>query len=211
MVASVAALVCAAAALWLAYAERLYPQRLVSGAVRVATLGYAVPGLVLAVALMLPMTSFDKWIATQLRDVFDIRWGLLLTGTSAALIFVYVARFLTVAFNITQAGLIQIHPQLDAAARSLGHSPGNVLRRVHLPLLRPAILTGLLLVFIDVMKELPATLILRPFNFETLATWLYRYASDERLAEASTAALAIVLVSLVPTVMLSLSRHGETD
>ena len=210
-VARAAALVCAAAALWLAYAERLYPQRLVRGGVRVATLGYAVPGLVLAVALMLPMTSFDKWIATQLRDVFDIRWGLLLTGTSAALIFVYVARFLTVAFNITQSGLIQIHPQLDAAARSLGHSPGNVLRRVHLPLLRPAILTGLLLVFIDVMKELPATLILRPFNFETLATWLYRYASDERLAEASTAALAIVLVSLVPTVMLSLSRHGETD
>ena len=86
-----------------------------------------------------------------------------------------------------------------------------MLRRVHLPLLRPAILTGLLLVFIDVMKELPATLILRPFNFETLATWVYRYASDERLAEASTAALAIVLVSLVPTVMLSLSRHGETN
>ena len=160
---------------------------------------------------MLPMTSFDKWIATALRDVLDIRWGLLLTGTSAALIFVYVARFLTVAFNSTQAGLIQIHPQLDAAARSLGHSPGSVLRRVHLPLLRPAILTGLLLVFIDVMKELPATLILRPFNFETLATWVYRYASDERLAEASTAALAIVLVSLVPTVMLSLSRREGTD
>jgi iron(III) transport system permease protein len=210
-VASAAALVCAAAALWLAYAERLYPQRLVRGGVRVATLGYAVPGLVLAVALMLPMTSFDKWIATALRDVLDIRWGLLLTGTSAALIFVYVARFLTVAFNSTQAGLIQIHPQLDAAARSLGHSPGSVLRRVHLPLLRPAILTGLLLVFIDVMKELPATLILRPFNFETLATWVYRYASDERLAEASTAALAIVLVSLVPTVMLSLSRREGTD
>ena len=176
---------------------------------RVATLGYAVPGLVLAVALMLPMTSLDKWIATQLRDVFDIRWGLLLTGTPAALIFVYVARFLTPAFNSTQAGLMQIHPQFDAAARSLGQSPGSVLRRVHLPLLRPAILTGLLLVFIDVMKELPATLILRPFNFETLATWVYRYASDERLAEASTAALIIVLVSLLPTCLLTVSRRDD--
>ena len=91
--------------MWLAYAERLYPKPLLHGGVRVATLGYAIPGLVLAVALMLPMTSLDKWLATQLRDVFEIRWGLLLTGTSAALIFVYVARFLTVAFNSTQAGL----------------------------------------------------------------------------------------------------------
>ena len=113
---------------------------------------------------------------------------------------------LTVAFNSTQAGLTQIHPQLDAAARSLGHTPSGVLRRVHLPLLRPAVLTGVLLVFIDVMKELPATLILRPFNFETLATWVYRFASDERLAEASTAALIIVLVSLVPTYLLSRLR-----
>ena len=208
-VASIAAVICAAAAVWLAYAERLYPQPLLRGGVRVATLGYAVPGLVLAVALMLPMTSLDKWIATQLRDVFDIRWGLLLTGTPAALIFVYVARFLTPAFNSTQAGLMQIHPQFDAAARSLGQSPGSVLRRVHLPLLRPAILTGLLLVFIDVMKELPATLILRPFNFETLATWVYRYASDERLAEASTAALIIVLVSLLPTCLLTVSRRDD--
>lgn len=208
-VASIAAVICAAAAVWLAYAERLYPKPLLRGGVRVATLGYAVPGLVLAVALMLPMTSLDKWIATQLRDVFEIRWGLLLTGTSAALIFVYVARFLTVAFNSTQAGLTQIHPQFDAAARSLGQSPRGVLRRVHLPLLRPAILTGLLLVFIDVMKELPATLILRPFNFETLATWVYRYAADERLAEASTAALVIVLVSLVPTWLLTLSRRDD--
>ena len=211
-VACIAALICTGAALWLGYAERLYPQRLLRGGVRVATLGYAVPGLVLAVALMVPLTSFDKWLATLLRDHFDLRWGLLVTGSAAALIFVYVARFLTVAFNSTQAGLIQIHPHLDAAARSLGNSPASVLRRVHLPLLRPAVMTGLLLVFIDVMKELPATLILRPFNFETLATWVYRYASDERLVEASTAALAIVLVSLLPTLLLSALRdRNEPD
>lgn len=205
-VASVAALLCAGAALWLAYAERLHPNVWVRGGVRVATLGYAVPGLVLAVALMVPLTSVDKWLATLLRDNFNVRWGLLITGSSAALIFVYVARFLTVAFNSTQAGLTQIHPQLDAAARSLGHRPGDVLRRVHLPLLRPAVMTGLLLVFIDVMKELPATLILRPFNFETLATWVYRFASDERLAQASTAALVIVLMSLIPTMLVSRLR-----
>jgi iron(III) transport system permease protein len=205
-VASVAALLCAGAALWLAYAERLHPNVWVRGGVRVATLGYAVPGLVLAVALMVPLTNLDKWLATLLRDNFDVHWGLLITGSSAALILVYVARFLTVAFNSTQAGLTQIHPQLDAAARSLGHEPGVVLRRVHLPMLRPAVITGLLLVFIDVMKELPATLILRPFNFETLATWVYRFASDERLAQASTAALVIVLMSLIPTMLLSRLR-----
>ena len=205
-VASVAALLCAGAALWLAYAERLHPNGWVRGSVRVATLGYAVPGLVLAIALIVPMISVDKWLATLLRDTLDLHWGLLITGSSAALIFVYVARFLTVAFNSTQAGLTQIHPQLDAAARSLGHTPSGVLRRVHLPLLRPAVLTGVLLVFLDVMKELPATLILRPFNFETLATWVYRFASDERLAEASTAALIVVLVSLVPTYLLSRLR-----
>ena len=205
-VAGVAALLCAGGALWLAYAERLRPTRWIRGIVRVATLGYAIPGLVLAVALMVPLTSVDKWLATLLRDYFDVHWGLLITGSSAVLIFVYVARFLTVAFNSTQAGLTQIHPQLDAAARSLGRTPGGVLRRVHLPLLRPAVLTGVLLVFIDVMKELPATLILRPFNFETLATWVYRFASDERLAQASTAALIIVVVSLVPTYLLSRLR-----
>jgi iron(III) transport system permease protein len=205
-VAGVAALLCAGGALWLAYAERLRPTRWIRGSVRVATLGYAIPGLVLAVALMVPLTSVDKWLATLLRDYFDVHWGLLITGSSAVLIFVYVARFLTVAFNSTQAGLTQIHPQLDAAARSLGRTPGGVLRRVHLPLLRPAVLTGVLLVFIDVMKELPATLILRPFNFETLATWVYRFASDERLAQASTAALIIVVVSLVPTYLLSRLR-----
>lgn len=205
-VASAAALLCAGAAVWLAYAERLHPNTWVRGGVRVATLGYAVPGLVLAVALMVPLTSVDKWLATLLRDYFGLYWGLLITGSSVALIFVYVARFLTVAFNSTQAGLTQIHPQLDAAARSLGRTPSGVLRRIHLPLLRPAVLTGLLLVFIDVVKELPATLILRPFNFETLATWVYRFASDERLAQASTAALIIVLVSLIPTLMLSRLR-----
>jgi iron(III) transport system permease protein len=103
-------------------------------------------------------------------------------------------------------GMTALHYNLDAAARSLGATPSRVLNEIHLPLLRPAVLSGLLLVFIDVMKELPATLILRPFNFETLATRVYRLAADERLGEASTAALSIILVSLVPTVMILFTK-----
>ena len=201
-VAAVAAFLCSGFALWLAYAERLNSGVLMKIGVRVATLGYAVPGLVLAVALMVPLTTFDKALAVLLRDQLAWQPGLLITGSIASLVIVYVARFLTVAFNGTQAGLVQVHPQLDAAARSLGATPGRVLGRIHWPLLRPAIYIGFLLVFIDVMKELPATLILRPFNFETLATWVYRFASDERLTEAAPAALLIVLVSLVPTIFL---------
>jgi iron(III) transport system permease protein len=208
-VAAIAAILCSVFALWLAYAERLQAGYFVRVGVRVATLGYAVPGLVLAVALMGPLLALDKSLARALQSAFEIRPGLLLTGTTAALIFVYVGRFLTVAFNSTQAGLAQVHPQLDAAARSLGASPRRVLSAVHRPLLRSALLTGFLLVFIDVMKELPATLIMRPFNFETLATWVYRFAADERLAQAAPAALGIVLVSLIPTVVLA--RTGSRE
>jgi len=120
-------------------------------------------------------------------------------------LFAYVVRFLTASFNSVQAGLEKIHTTLDDAARMLGAASGRVVTRVHLPLLRGPLLAGFLLVFIDVMKELPATLLLRPFNFETLATRTYRLASDERLAEASTSALLIVALGLIPTIMLSIS------
>ncbi len=152
--------------------------------------------------MLLPLTLLDRSLAQFLTDNLNRPVGLLLTGSVFALVLVYVARFLTVAYNGTQSAMIQLHPQLDAVARTLGAGPAGVLRRVHIPLLRPAVLSGLLLVFIDVMKELPATLILRPFNFETLATRVYRLASDERLSEASTAALIIVALGMVPTVWL---------
>jgi iron(III) transport system permease protein len=155
------------------------------------------------VGLIVPLTSLDKWLAGVLSRQFDLRVGLLMTGSIAALVFVYIARFLTVAFNSCEAGMARIHPQLDAAGRALGAHPRRLLQAVHLPLLMPAVLTAVLLVFIDVVKELPATLVLRPFNFETLATRAYRLASDERLAEASTAALSIVAVGLVPCLLLS--------
>ena len=201
-VAVVAAGVCSAVALLLNYAARLRRDRWLNLGVRLATLGYALPGMVLAVGVLLPLTYIDRALAQYLIESLGRPVGLLLTGSIFALVLVYVARFLTVAFNSTQTAMHQLHPQLDAVARTLGNSPAGVLRRVHLPLLRPAVLSGLLLVFIDVMKELPATLILRPFNFETLATRVYRLASDERLSEASTAAVIIVALGLLPTIWL---------
>ena len=201
-VAVVAAGVCSAVALLLNYAARLRRDRWLNLGVRLATLGYALPGMVLAVGVLLPLTYIDRALAQYLTESLGRPVGLLLTGSIFALVLVYVARFLTVAFNSTQTAMHQLHPQLDAVARTLGNSPAGVLRRVHLPLLRPAVLSGLLLVFIDVMKELPATLILRPFNFETLATRVYRLASDERLSEASTAAVIIVALGLLPTIWL---------
>ena len=123
----------------------------------------------------------------------------------AALVFAYLARFLTVAYNACHGGLEKIHLRLDDAARCLGAKPGRVLGEIHVPLMRGAVASAVLLVFIDVMKELPATLILRPFNFETLATRVYRLASDERLAEASTAALVLVLLGVVPALLLGIA------
>ena len=201
-VAVIAAGVCAAVALLLNYAERLRHDRWLNYGVRLATLGYALPGMVLAVGMLLPLSYLDRSLAQYLTQSTGQPVGLLLTGSIFALVLVYVSRFLTVAFNSTQTAMTQLHPQLDAVARTLGNSPAGVLRRVHMPLLRPAVLSGLLLVFIDVMKELPATLILRPFNFETLATRVYRLASDERLSEAATAAVIIVVLGLVPTIWL---------
>ena len=205
-VATVAAILCALAALWLNYAQRLRASIGVKLAVRTATLGYAIPGMVLAVGLLVPLTFLDRALSGFLRDNFDFATGLVITGSVAGLVFVYVARFLTVAYNSSHMGMAALHYNLDAAARSLGATPGRVLSKIHLPLLRPALLSGLLLVFIDVMKELPATLILRPFNFETLATRVYRLAADERLGEASTAALSIILLSLVPTVLIVFTK-----
>lgn len=209
VVGVIAAGVCALVALLLSYAERIRRDRWLSVGARLATLGYALPGMVLAVGVLLPLTLLDRSLAGSLTDLLGRPVGLLLTGSMFALVFVYVARFLTVAYNSTQTGMAQLHPQLDAVARTLGSRPLGVLRRIHMPLLRPAVLSGLLLVFIDVVKELPATLILRPFNFETLATRVYRLASDERLAEASTAALIIVALSLLPTIWLLVLRRRD--
>ena len=210
-VAGATAAMAAGLALWLAYSERLSANRATSLAVRTATLGYALPGAVLAVGVLVPLTAIDKSLARFLHADFGLDAGLLLTGTAAALAFAYLARFLTAAYNACHGGLEKVHRRLDDAARTLGAGPGRVLREVHVPLLRGSVASAALLVFIDVMKELPATLILRPFNFETLATRVYRLASDERLAEASTAALAIVAVGILPALLLGISKQRSPE
>jgi iron(III) transport system permease protein len=190
-------------ALLLAYAGRAQPGRLMAGVKRLASLGYAVPGTVIAVGALIPLTALDH----ALIDWLEVRWGvtpgLIITGTAVALVFAYLARFLAVALNAVESSLARIRPSLDEAARSLGAGRGAVLARVHVPLLSGGIVSGLLLVFVDVMKELPATIVLRPFNFETLATQVYILAADERLAEAATPSLIIVAVGLIPVVLLS--------
>ena len=208
-----AALAATILAVLLAYSARLNPHPLNKVAIRIGALGYALPGALLAVGLLAPLTQLDLFINRVAAAQFDARPGLVLTGTIAALIFAYVARFLTVAFNTCQGGLEKISPNLDAAARSLGAPPNRVLAQIHLPLMRASVLSAGLLVFVDVMKELPATLLLRPFNFDTLATRVYRLASDERLSEASTAALTLIAISLAPAILLSLqiARSDRRD
>jgi iron(III) transport system permease protein len=189
-------------ALLVAYARRLDPQPLTRAAHWVVGLGYALPGSVIAVGVLIPLAQFDNALAQMLKNSFGWNTGLLFTGTIAALVFACTARFMTAAVQTVDSSLHHVTPHMDDAARSLGLTPTRTLRRVHLPLLRRGLLTAGLLVFIDVMKELPATLVMRPFNFDTLATQAYTLASDERLAEASTATIAIVAVGLLPLIVL---------
>jgi iron(III) transport system permease protein len=201
--AGLTALIAVALAVLLAYSARLSKTLLAKGLNRLVGLGYAVPGTVIAVGVLIPVTRLDNWLAGQWQAWFGSNPGLLLTGGIAALIYAYLVRFLAVALQTVEASLSKITPSMDDAARSMGLGQGDTLRRVHVPILRGSLFTASLLVFVDVMKELPATLVMRPFNFDTLATQAYVLASDERLTEASTAALAIVAVGLLPLIALS--------
>nr|WP_232451591.1 iron ABC transporter permease [Burkholderia ubonensis] len=203
LAATAATLACGLVVAWAARAQRdsagTGPARV--GA-RIASLGYAVPGTVLAIGLLLPLAAADRAIGATLgRD------GLILMGSAAALVIAYTVRFLAISAGSIEAGLARIPPSLEQAARSLGETAGGTLRRVHLPLLRPALTTSALLVFVDAMKELPATLLLRPLNFDTLATWLYAEAARGTYEEGAVAALAIVLAGLVPVILLARTRH----
>jgi len=186
----------------LAYVKRLRPTPLTHGLIRVSTLGYALPGILLAVALLKPLGGFDAW----LMETWSGLSRPLLSGSLFLLLYAYVCRFLTVAYQSVDSGFAGISHDIDAAARTLGTTTSKMIRKIHFPLLRPSIFAACLLVFVDVMRELPATLILRPFNFDTLATQVYRLASDERLAEASGAALLIVILGVLPVVLLQRTK-----
>ncbi len=190
-------------AIVMAYGLRLYKHWSMVIPVRLVALGYAIPGSVIAVGTLVPLGQLDNAVDQWMRSQCGLSTGLLLSGTIAALIFAYLVRFLAVSLGTVESSLNQIKPSLDEASRSLGQTPLGTLLRVHLPLLRSGLITSLILVFVDVMKELPATLIVRPFNFDTLAVHVYNLASDERLSEAAGPALAIVLVGLLPVIFLS--------
>ena len=198
-----AAVLVVALALLMAYGMRLHKHWLIQLAVRMSGMGYAIPGTVIAIGVMLPLGIVDNQLDLWLEQQFGIRSGLLFSGTLFALLLAYAVRFLAVALQGIEAGLGQIKPSMDQAARSLGLNARQVLWRVHIPLLRGSVLTALLLVFVDVLKELPATLLLRPFNFNTLAVRSFELASDERLAAAALPALMIVLVGLGPVLLLA--------
>ena len=201
--AAVAAVFTTVLGLVLAYGVRLSHRPAMRGMAEAATVGYAVPGAVLAVGLLYPFGAFDNFLDALSRDLFGISTGLLLSGSVAGLVLGYSARFMSLGFRTLDAGLQRVTPSMGGASRTLGAGPGATLRRVYLPLVRPSLLVAALLVFVDTLKELPLTLLMRPFDFETLATFVYQLASDELLEECALGALTIVAAGVVPVALIS--------
>ncbi|NYT60730.1 iron ABC transporter permease [Alcaligenaceae bacterium] len=204
LLATAATLLCGLIIVWAARSVRYSaPVTFTKLCARVATSGYAIPGTVLAIGMLAPIMLIDG-LASQLWQLLgNPDPGLLLMGTTTALVCAYVIRFLAISIGGLEAGLARIPPSMEQAARLLGETSSGTLRRIHLPLLRPAIGAAALLIFVDTMKELPATLLLRPVNFDTLATWLYAEAARGTYEEGSVAALAIVLAGLLPVILLA--------
>mgnify|MGYP002152247422 CR=1 FL=1 len=200
--ATATALVTVAAAVIVGSYNRMRPGVPSSTVLYTARLGYAVPGGVIAVGLLVPFAAFDNTLDAWMRDTFGIATGLLVTGSIWLLVVAYMIRFLAAAIGAYEGGISAISGNIDSAARVLGLNAFGLLRRVHVPILTPSLLTAALIVFVDVMKELPATLIMRPFNYDTLAVQAYRLASDERLDGAAVPSLVIVAVGLLPVILL---------
>jgi len=200
-----AAVAAVAIGLILAYGLRMGEGPLPRAAVRFASIGYAVPGAVLAIGVIVPMAALDNTIDHFSERVFGISTGLLLSGTVVAILYGYLTRFLALSFGTVEAGLGKVSRNMDGAARTLGASPLRAMSRIHFPLIRTSLLTAGLLVFVDCMKELPITIILRPFGYDTLATFVFQYASDELFEESALGALTIVAAGLIPVVILALT------
>ncbi|MDJ1008666.1 MAG: iron ABC transporter permease [Paracoccaceae bacterium] len=209
--ASIAALVTVAAAMALGSFHRIAPGRTSNTALYLARIGYAVPGGVIAVGLLVPLAAFDNALDGWMRASFGISTGLLLTGSIWVLVAAYMIRFLAAAIGAYEGGISGVSPNLDAASRVLGRGVFGTLGRVHIPILRPSLLTAGLIVFVDVMKELPATLIMRPFNYDTLAVQAFRLAADERLEGAAVPSLVIAAIGLGPVILLcrQVARRGR--
>ena len=190
-------------AILLAYSHRLINNQLTQLTRHLASFGYAIPGVIIAVGTLIPLAKLDNYIDAWFRLNFEFSTGLLISGTTIALIIAYLVRFMSVSLRTVESGLASVKQNMDHVSRTLGHKPLFTLRKIHIPIIRNSLLTAILIVFVEVMKELPATLILRPFNFNTLAVRAYELASDERLADASISSLTIVLVGLVPVILLT--------
>ena len=199
----VASLVVVALGLILAYAHRSQRGRRSNIFLRLAGVGYALPGTVLGIGVLIPLAYFDNSVDAFMRGTFGVSTGLLLSGTITAIIFAYAIRFMAISFGSLESGLEKVTPNLTFAARTLGRTPLRTVLEIHLPILRPALVTATLLVFVDCMKELPATLILRPFDFETLATLVFLLASLGQLEESAAPALTIVAAGLIPIILLT--------
>jgi len=183
--------------------QRLSPGLFAKASIRLSSLGYAVPGTVVAIGVMIPFTSLDLWVNRQLVEFGFSRVGLIFSGTLFILVIGYLVRFTAIAVGSIYSSLAQVSPTLDLAARSLGNSAGQTIRRVNIPLIKKGMLTAFILVFIEAMKELPTALLLRPFNFETLATYVYQFVSDEMIEYAALPALVIVVMGLVPFIVVN--------
>ncbi|WP_395341814.1 ABC transporter permease [Ningiella sp. W23] len=205
------ALIIVAIALLVSYAKRMLPNKINQTAEQMLSLGYALPGIVIAVGVLMVAGFFDRQLNAFTMLVFDYRPGLVVSGGVAILIFAYAVRFVSVALQNTETGLARISPKMDSAALSMDGRSERLLRRIHVPLLSGSLLSALLLVFVDILKELPATLVLRPFNFNTLAVRAYELASDERLIDAALPAISIVLVALIPVMLLTHQMTKQSD
>lgn len=204
ILSSSAAILAVIIGLFLAYAVRLSSGPWIRLAARTASIGYAVPGAILAVGVLWPTGVLDQAI-TWMGAHAGITLGGVLIGTIAPVVYGYLVRFLALSYGTSEASLGKITPNMDGAARTLGTTPGQTLRRVHFPLMRGSLMTAGILVFVDCMKELPLTIILRPFNFDTLATFVYQYASDELIEESALGALTIVGAGIIPVILLSVT------
>ena len=201
--ASIAAFIILCSGALLAYAKRFIKHPIFTAITSIATMGYAIPGTVIAVGILISLSWMDHQLINIIKLRFNKDISLAFSGTILALLFAYLVRFLTVSMNTIESGLQKISPSLDAAGHLMGYSTIEIGSKIHLPLLKSSLLTSFLIVFIDVLKELPATLILRPFDFNTLAIKAFELASDERLADAAPASLTIVLIGLIPVIFLS--------
>jgi iron(III) transport system permease protein len=210
LLAGSTALVACVVALALGYAARLHPALPVRAASRLAGMGYALPGSVIAVGVLIPVARLDHGLAALAEWLGGGPVGLLFTGSAVTLVFAYTVRFLAVALQTLEASLARIPSSFDDAARSLGAGTGGTLARVHLPLIRGGLLTALVLVFVETVKEMPATLLLRPFGLNTLAVAVWERTSESQWPEASVPALAIVAAGLLPVFLaIRLSSHAR--